>query len=164
MVRSTSVLRLAALALLLLPSSLSRAEGPVPGKTATHALVHNHDDVKYIRAAALPRPAEVSILYGVPLSTPAVLQVRAPAGFVIPYHHHPLDELITLIKGTVDIEQHGQKTMRIQTGGLMVMPAGRPHLARCVGPSECILRLHPPGPWAIVYENPADDPRKTAQR
>jgi quercetin dioxygenase-like cupin family protein len=151
-----------ALSLLVCPA-LALAEGAVPGKTATQAHIHNLGDGTYTRALALPRGAQLQVLYGLPLTTPSVLQIRVPPGFVIPYHHHPLDEILSLVTGTVDIELAGKK-MRIRSGGMMVMPANVPHLARCVGVSECILRLHPPGPWAIIYENPADDPRKTAQR
>ena len=142
------------------------AEEPtvVSGKTAKEIIIYRRDGGNYTPAAALPKGALSTVLYGVPLSTPSVIQVKVQPGYVIPWHHHPLDELITLIKGSVRIDVKGEKPRMIEVGGLMVMPSGQPHQATCVGKSECVLRLHPPGPWQVVYENPLDDPRRTAKR
>jgi quercetin dioxygenase-like cupin family protein len=87
--------------------------------------------------------------------------MKAPAGYKIQAHTHPTAELITVISGNLHLgmgdkfdESKGDK---MSAGSFTAMPAGMRHYAWCEEETE--MQVHGEGPFAIVYVNPADDPR-----
>lgn len=120
-------------------------------------------DVQYQPAKMLPAAVRVAVLHGDLASEPSAIQVKLPAKDKIPWHHHPLDEVVVGVQGQFQVttKRTGQ-VLTVGSGQFMVMPAEMVHQARCVSREDCVVRLFPPGPWGIVYENPADDPRGDA--
>jgi len=113
-------------------------------------------------AAALPPGAKIAILEGDPSKDGLfVMRILLPDGFHIPPHTHPKTERVTVLSGTFHIAM-GETLERsaaraLPAGSYGFWPAGMKHTAWAEG--ETIVQLHGIGPWAIIYVNPADDPR-----
>ena len=86
-----------------------------------------------------------------------------PDGYKVPPHWHPTDEHITVISGTFTIglgdAWDDSKLNTLGAGGYAKMPKTHHHYAGAKG--ETIIQIQGPGPFAITYLNPNDDPRKT---
>ena len=119
-------------------------------------------DVQYQPAKMLPKAVRIAVLHGDLATEPSALQVKLPANDKIPWHYHPLDEVVVGVQGQFEVTTHTGQVLTVGTGQFMVMPAKMVHQARCASREDCVIRLFPPGPWGIVYENPADDPRGEA--
>lgn len=109
-------------------------------------------------AEGLPPGAQVAVLYGDPSKTgPFALRFKFPAGYQIPTHSHPTDELLTVLSGTARMsfgEDASEKTANAMTqDSFMVLPAGHWHALWI--DSETIIELHSTGPFAITLLHPA---------
>src|SRR5579864_8620472 len=113
---------------------------------------------------ALPSGAQVAVLVGNPgkAGSASTMRVKIPDGYKVPPHWHPVDENVTVIKGTLLIGKGKKfdlaKTEEMPAGSYMRMPKKMRHFAAAKG--DVILQLHGIGPFEINYVNPADDPRK----
>lgn len=146
------------LGLLLAGTSLAQAQGmPV-----------NSDQIKWGPVpAVLPPGAQIAVISGDPFKPePYVLRLKMPAGYVIPAHHHPTTEYVTVVSGKFDIgmgdkldKKHG---IELRSGGFAEATAGMNHYAWTTG--ETVVQVHGQGPFAITYVNPADDPSKKTSR
>jgi quercetin dioxygenase-like cupin family protein len=98
---------------------------------------------------ALPKGAQIAVLFGDPAKVPA--------------HMHPNDENVTVLSGTLHIGTGDKldetKGEALGAGGYLHMPKGMHHYAWFS--EDTIIQLNGVGPTGITYLNPADDPRKT---
>lgn len=111
--------------------------------------------------ASLPKGAKMAILEGDPgKEGEFVLRVKLPDGFRIAPHTHPKDERVTVLQGTLflGMGMDPKTAKEMPAGSYGRTGAGMVHFGWVKG--ETILQLHGTGPWAIVYVNPADDPRR----
>jgi quercetin dioxygenase-like cupin family protein len=113
---------------------------------------------------SLPPGAQLAILEGDPRTKGATYTIRAkfPDGYKVPPHWHPVDENVTVLKGTL-ILGRGDKfdpkgAMELTVGTFSHMPKGTRHFAQAKG--ETIIQVHGVGPFEVHYVNPEDDPRK----
>ena len=113
---------------------------------------------------SLPPGAELAILEGDPRpkGTTYTIRVKLPDGYKVPPHWHPVDENVTVLKGTL-ILGRGEKfspkdAMELTVGTFSHMPKEMRHFAQAKG--ETILQVHGVGPFEVHYVNPEDDPRK----
>ncbi|WP_460812858.1 cupin domain-containing protein [Luteimonas pelagia] len=146
------------------------AGGHQPGEAghdmqhADHAMVLP-DDMEWMDVPALPKGARGAVLEG-PLDKagPFTLRLRLPADYVIPPHHHPAIEHVTVLSGTFRMATgdtyDASRLVDLPPGSVAIMQVGVNHFAATQGPVE--LQLHGVGPWGITYVNPADDPRKAS--
>jgi quercetin dioxygenase-like cupin family protein len=109
-------------------------------------------------AEGLPPGAQVAVLYGDPSKAgPFALRFKFPAGYQIPTHSHPTDELLTVLSGKARMsfgEDASEKTADSKTqDSFMELPAGHWHALRI--DSETIIELHSTGPFAITLLHPA---------
>jgi quercetin dioxygenase-like cupin family protein len=111
----------------------------------------------------LPPGAQAAILLGDPdKEGPFVVRVKAPAGYIVPPHHHSKDETVTVLSGKTGmamgetVEKDASKTL--VPGGFAYMPAGMVHYAWSA--EESVIQISGNGPFDIIYANPKDDPRK----
>ncbi len=122
------------------------------------------DEIKWVDGPlSLPKGAKMVILEGDPTKDgPFVMRVKMPDGFKIMPHTHPKDERVTVIAGTLYLgmgEKFDEKAAKAMPAGSYGRTgAGMQHYGYMKG--ETILQLHGTGPWAVVYVNPNDDPRK----
>ena len=116
-------------------------------------------------AAADPGPLPASALIVLhPDDNIAVARFALPAGARVAPHWHPTDEHITVIEGPVSFGM-GKKFDRaagkeMGAGSYLVMPKGEPHFAW--NKNGSVVQVHGTGPFAVVYVDPADDPRNPA--
>jgi quercetin dioxygenase-like cupin family protein len=116
----------------------------------------------------LPPGSRMGVLVGDPSKpgVPYVVRVKLPDGYKVPPHWHPSDENVTVLQGTL-LAGKGEKldpskTEELPAGSFMRMPKTMRHFAIAKG--ETIIQLHGVGPFEINYVNPADDPRKPADK
>lgn len=92
-----------------------------------------------------------------------VIRAKLPANYAVPPHHHPTDEVVRVLNaGTLNYGM-GDKADKANAGSLtkgyhVTMQANMNHWVFNTDPVE--IQVSGTGPFAIVYANPADDPRK----
>jgi len=111
---------------------------------------------------ALPPGAQLAVISGDPgKDGPYVLRVKLPAGYAVPPHSHPSDENVTVLSGTFHFAMGDKldktKGETVSAGGFFRAEKGMHHYAWASSP--VVIQIHGIGPFAIVYVNPADDPR-----
>jgi len=123
------------------------------------------DDVQWGPApAVLPAGAEAAVLFGDPTKEGLfALRVKFPAGYAIPPHTHPVDEVVTVVSGTFqlgmgDTADKGATTA-LPSGSFFALPPEMAHFAYV--DEETVVQITTVGPWGLTYINPEDDPRKT---
>jgi len=114
--------------------------------------------------AGLPAGAQMAVVKGDPSKAgDFTIRVKMPAGYTVPPHSHPGDEVVRVMgDGTLSYGM-GDKLDRANVGSLtkgyhVTMAAGMNHYVFTTDPIE--LQVSGTGPFAITYANPADDPRK----
>lgn len=132
--------------------------------SATQADVPNSTAVKWGPApASLPKGAYAVILSGDPTKVGLfTMRLKFPPGYTVAPHHHPADELTTVLSGelsrgigdTID----RKNVTHFTAGGYGVVKAGMNHYVFTrTGAVEQVSGI---GPWQVIYLNPKDDPRK----
>jgi len=89
---------------------------------------------------------------------PFVIRIRCADGTKIPAHWHPMDENITVLKGTFLVGMGDTfdetKLQALNVGNFMVMPKEMRHFAAAKG--DFIVQVHGLGPFKNNWVNPAD--------
>ena len=123
----------------------------------------NTTDMKWGPAPpGLPAGAQLAVLSGDPGKEGMfTIRIKFPAGYSVAPHHHPADELVTVIEGDVALGM-GDKVDResmtlLKPGGYAVAAKDMNHYVTTTGGGIVQITSH--GPFAIVYANPKDDPR-----
>ncbi len=139
------------------------AAGPMQAAGSHHTIV-SADAVQWGPVPpSLPPGAQAAVLLGNPAEKgPFVLRLKFPAGYTVPPHRHPTDELITVLAGTFMVGA-GEKIDRasgqpLTATGFAHLPAGMPHYAWAE--VETTVQINGTGPFDVIYLNPQDDPRK----
>jgi quercetin dioxygenase-like cupin family protein len=112
----------------------------------------------------LPAGAEAAVLFGDPSKEGLfALRVKFPAGYAVPPHTHPVDEVVTVISGTFKLGMgetaDASAATPLPAGSFFALPPETAHFASV--DEETVVQITTTGPWALTYVNPADDPRKT---
>jgi hypothetical protein len=121
------------------------------------------DELKWADVPSVPPGAKVSVIEG-PLNeaVPITFRLKFPADYKLPAHWHPGIEHVTVISGTFNMGMGDKldlsKTRPLSAGSVAIMQPKTNHFAWTQ--EETIVQVHGIGPWAIVYVDPADDPRK----
>jgi len=111
----------------------------------------------------LPAGARLAVLSGDPGKKGMfTIRLRFPAGYTVAPHHHPSDELVTVMAGQMSLGMgprlNRKKASSLVTGGFVVAPAKMNHYA--FTRTGATIQITSQGPFEIIYVNPADDPRK----
>lgn len=92
---------------------------------------------------------------------PFVIRLKIAKGAVLAAHWHPTAENVTILEGTFSAgmgdKLEESKLTKMQPGDFISIPARAHHFARAE--TDVILQDHAPGPFAMTFVNPADDPR-----
>ena len=89
---------------------------------------------------------------------PFVLRIRCVDGTKVPAHWHPMDENLTVLKGTFLVgtgetfDEAKLQTMNV--GNFLTMPKEMRHFAICKG--ETIVQVHGTGPFKVNWVNPSE--------
>lgn len=124
----------------------------------------NNADLKWGPAPpGLPAGAQLAVLSGDP-GKPGLFTMRLkfPPGYRVAPHHHPTDELVTVINGQLSLgmgnSANRRRTASLVQGGYVVAPAGMNHYASTR--SGATIQITAQGPFQIIYANRRDDPRR----
>jgi hypothetical protein len=154
-------------AVLLASAGTARAQTEKKSPPKGTPVSLNAQDLKWGDAPAdLPKGAMMVVLYGDPTKKGTyALRLKMPDGYRIPPHWHTQDEQLTILSGTFVL--HMGDTMdapaqQLTTGGFHFLPGKMHHAAEAKG--ETIVQLNGMGPFDIHYLNPADNPKKTAEK
>ncbi|MBS3650275.1 cupin domain-containing protein [Pseudaminobacter sp. 19-2017] len=129
-----------------------------------HVLVTPNDVQWGAAPKTLPAGAQAAVLFGDPSKEGLfALRLKVPAGYAIPPHTHPGNEVVTVISGTFNLGM-GNTADRglakpLPAGSFFAMMPGTAHFA--YADEEAVIQITTNGPWGIKYVNPADDPQKT---
>jgi quercetin dioxygenase-like cupin family protein len=110
----------------------------------------------------LPAGAKFAVVSGDPGKAGMfTVQIKMPAGYAVPAHHHPTDERVSVLSGELGYGM-GDKLDRDHAGTLnrgyhVVMQAGMNHWAFTKDPAT--IQVSAMGPFQIIYVDPKDDPR-----
>lgn len=61
------------------------------------------------------------------------VQVDIDPGVTAPRHNHPGEEIIYVLKGTLEYQLDGKPPVTLKAGDVLFVPAGTPHSAKNVG-------------------------------
>jgi len=134
--------------------------------TAAQAQMNN-GDLKWGPAPpGLPTGATLAVLSGNPEKEGLfTMRVKFPAGYTVPPHHHPADELVTVIEGSINLGMGDtldkSKMATLNQGGYAVAAKSMNHYVTTAGGG--VVQITSMGPFAIVYVNPKDDPRNAGK-
>ena len=110
----------------------------------------------------LPAGAELAVLSGDPGKAGLfTIRIKFPAGFTVQPHHHPSDELVTVIEGDFALGMGDtfdrERMTLLKQGGYALAAKTMNHYVTSTGGG--IVQITSNGPFQIVYANPKDDPR-----
>lgn len=159
------------LAILLLLPVISLAQTAAPKKAATKSkpagpapVVVTPDKIQWGPAPAVfPAGAQFAVLAGDPSKPgPFTVRIKAPDGYRIMPHWHPIAENVTVLSGEFHVgmgDKFDESSMQILPAhSLAVVPPHHNHYAMTKGETE--LQVSGTGPFKLIYVNPADDPSK----
>lgn len=123
---------------------------------AAHKIIHFAD----LKWTPIIKGCELAPLSGDPNAdgTPFVIRIRCADGAKIPAHWHPVDENITVMKGTFMVgmgdafDESKMQTMNV--GNFLTMTKEMHHFGLCKG--ETIVQVHGIGPFKINWVNPSE--------
>ena len=110
----------------------------------------------------LPAGAKFAVVSGDPGKEGMfTVQIKMPAGYAVPAHHHPTDERVSVLSGELGYGM-GDKLDRDHAGTVnrgyhVVMQAGMNHWV--FTKDAATVQVSAMGPFQIVYVDPKDDPR-----
>ena len=114
--------------------------------------------------AGLPSGAQMAVLSGNPGKAGMFkVQIKMPAGYAVPAHHHPTDEIVRVRSGRLNYGM-SDKLDKSNAGTLsdpathVTMKAGMNHWVFTT--DGALVEVSGMGPFQIVYVDPKDDPRK----
>jgi quercetin dioxygenase-like cupin family protein len=145
---------------LLLISATALIAAGAPAQARHHAAAMMWMDGT---AVGLPAGAKVAVVSGDPSKDgPFVVSIKMPAGYTVPPHHHPTDEVVRVTSGGSLTYGMGDKVDTSNSGTLtkgyhVTMQSGMNHWV--TASDAAVVQVSGTGPFAIVYVNPADDPR-----
>jgi quercetin dioxygenase-like cupin family protein len=137
---------------------------PFMAMAGEHPTIVSADQLMWREPDALQKGAEIAVVNGDPSKDgPYVVRLKMPAGFKMMPHTHPDTENVTVISGQFNIGTGDKfddtKVEAVKAGGYVLVPKGMHHYV--VINEDTLIQLHGNGPAAIVYLNPADDPRQS---
>ena len=110
----------------------------------------------------LPAGAKFAVVSGDPAKAGMfTVQIKMPASYAVPPHHHPTDERVSVVSGALGYGM-GDKLDQDHAGTLspgyhVVMQAGMNHWV--FTHDAATVQVSGMGPFQITYVDPKDDPR-----
>jgi hypothetical protein len=111
----------------------------------------------------LPAGGQITVVKGDPgKAAPFTVRIKMPAGYTVPPHKHPGDEVVRVVSAGTLSYGMGDKLDKANVGSLtkgyhVTMMAGMNHYVFTADPLE--VQVDGMGPFAITYVDPKDDPR-----
>lgn len=110
---------------------------------------------------SMPKGVELAVLEGNPQASGIfTLRLKAPPGFLLPPHTHPVEERVTVLSGSVAVgfgsrvERKGARTFG--AGAFYVNPPGAPHYV--FSDEGAVVQITGLGPWRVEPLTPPSEP------
>lgn len=119
-------------------------------------------------APGFPPGVKLAVLDGDPSKAGAMftLRLKTQDGFKIPPHWHSVDEMITVMEGSLGLgfgEKFEKDKIRFMPAGTYArMTKGERHFGMTKG--ETIVQISGVGPFDVNYVDPSDDPGKKGEK
>jgi quercetin dioxygenase-like cupin family protein len=146
---------------------IAGAASTVTAQSAEEHKIVPPQEIKWGPApAVLPAGAQMAVLLGDPSKEGLfAFRVKAPKGYRIPPHTHPVHEVVTVISGTTrlgmgETADHS-KAQVLPAGSFFALPTGTAHYFFI--DEDAVIQISTNGPWGLNYVNPKDDPRQKTQ-
>ena len=157
-----SILLLALLPTLAIAQAAQETPAPAAeAKSSEHVMIRAADLKWGEGPAGLPKGAQAAVLYGDPGKPGAfAIRLKFPAGYRVPRHWHPSDELVTVIEGDATLsmgDAANAHSADFGPGDFVNLPAKMQHEGSTK--NGVVLQIHSTGPFQITYVDPKDDPR-----
>lgn len=115
-------------------------------------------DINTLPASELPwattaEGAEFAALEGDRFSEPYMAMVRLPAGLASPLHTKSANMFGVVVAGTFIHIPDGAQTadeVALDVGSYYMIPAGLPHISKCVSTTPCVAFLYQDGAFDFV--------------
>lgn len=111
----------------------------------------------------LPSGTKIAVVSGDPgKSGMFTIQIKMPANYAVPPHHHPTDEMLRVRSGMLNYGM-GDKVDKAAAGKLndpgyhVTLKADMNHWVFTTEPT--LVEVSGMGPFQIIYADPKDDPR-----
>lgn len=147
----------------LLFVSLAALIAAAPGASKTTAPA----ELKWMDGPpGLPAGAQFAVVSGDP-SKKGMFTIRArlPGSYVVPPHHHPMDEKVSVISGKLAYGMSDRLNLAqaqpLAAGDSVVMKAKMNHWVVTGDGAE--IEVSAMGPFQITYVNPSADPRNATR-
>jgi quercetin dioxygenase-like cupin family protein len=148
------------------PAPAAAASEPAAGSGAATAVpgALQFDAASVVFRAAppsMPKGVELAVLEGNP-QAPGIftLRLKAPPGFLLPPHTHPVEERVTVLSGSVAVgfgrrvERKSARTFG--AGAFYVNPPGAPHYV--FSDDGAVVQITGLGPWQVEPLAPPSKP------
>ncbi len=102
----------------------------------------------------MPKGVELAVLEGDPKAAGIfTLRLKAPPGFLLAPHTHPVDERVTVISGSISVgfgsQVDKQQARLFKAGAFYVNPQGSAHYV--FSDEGAILQITGLGPWKVEF-------------
>lgn len=143
----------------------ARAEAPPsppPAKNVPGLIQVDGDAVAFKPAPpTMPKGVELAVLEGDPKQVGMfTLRLKAPPGFLLAPHTHPVDERVTVISGAISVGFGSQvdkaKARTFTAGGFYVNPPSATHYV--FSEQGAVVQITGMGPWKVDFQTPGATP------
>lgn len=110
---------------------------------------------KFTTLDAAPGCIQIATLRGDMTKGPSVMLQRMTAGCTVPWHWHTPAEQVMVASGNFLMKTRDGATIRLRTGGYILMPGHHVHEGSCAGPGPCLLFGTANGVFDIHYVDAA---------
>ncbi len=107
----------------------------------------------YVTFPGLPTCTTGVVLDGDPATGPNIVQAKASAGCVIPWHWHTPTENVMMVKGVAAMEMKDGKPVTLRAGDYGKVPSRHLHQFRCK--TSCSFFIYSDGAFDIHYVDAA---------
>jgi len=104
---------------------------------------------------SMPKGVELAVLEGDPKSTGIfTLRLKAPPGFLLAPHTHPVAERVTVISGSISVgfgsDVHREQARKFTAGAFYVNPPGATHYV--FSDEGAVVQITGTGPWKVEFQ------------
>jgi quercetin dioxygenase-like cupin family protein len=123
----------------------------------------SHSNLKWMDGPpSLPSGVQMAVVSGNPGKKGMfTIQLKMPAGYAVPPHTHPTNEVVKILSGKLHYGMSGKLNMSEATtltvGHSVTMKAKMNHWVHA--PAPATVQVSAMGPFEITYVDPKDDPR-----
>lgn len=144
---------------LLMGCACAHAEPP-PAATPVHAapsLIQVDAEAVAFKPGPpnMPQGVELAVLEGDPKQAGIfTLRLKAPPGFLLAPHTHPVDERVTVISGSISVGLGGSvdksRARTFRAGGFYVNPPSASHYV--FSEEGAVVQITGMGPWRVDFQ------------